>query len=103
MQAEGEEVQLLKYGDFMVFTVMQIAATEGEKTCSNLEQGVLKWFQRRENQKDAKRLKLRGESLVRYHVAEEYCYCRGWLQLTKDHKGNSTRMWVELLRIRRSI
>ena len=44
MQGEGEEVQLLNYGEFMGFTVMQIATAEGEKTCNNLEQGVLNWF-----------------------------------------------------------
>ena len=45
-----------------------MAAAEGEKICSNLEQGVLNWFQRGENQKDAKRPS--AEGLVRYHVTE---------------------------------
>jgi len=65
-------------------------ATTYSKECSIDSRG--------ENQKDAKRLKLKGESLVRYRVAEEDCYCRGWLQLTEDHEGSSTEKWVELLR-----
>lgn len=47
VQAEGEGgIVVVKTGDFI--TVMQRMTVEGEKTCSNLEQGVLNWFQRRE-------------------------------------------------------
>lgn len=47
MQAEGEQVQFLKLESYGL-TVMQRMTVEGEKTCSNLERGVLNWFQRRE-------------------------------------------------------
>lgn len=59
-------------------TVTQRMATEGEKICSGLEHGVLKWFQRRELE-GGQKTKLRGESVVRYFVAEEDYYCRNFV------------------------
>jgi len=43
VQAKGKEVQFLKLESYGL-TIMQIVAVEGEKTCSNLERGVLNWF-----------------------------------------------------------
>ena len=79
-----------------------MAAAEGEKICSNLEQGVLNWSQRREPE-GCQKTECGGLGEVSCN-REDY-YCRGWLQLTEDHEGNSTEetQWLELLRIRRSI
>jgi len=45
---KGKEVQLCLSWRVYGLTVVQMVAAEGEKICSNLEQGVLNWFQRRE-------------------------------------------------------
>ena len=48
MQAEGERGTIVLSWRVYGLIVVQMAAAEGEKICSNLEQGVLNWFQRRE-------------------------------------------------------
>ena len=79
-----------------------MVAAKGEKICSNLEQGVLNWFQRREPE-GCQKTECGGLGEVSCNRGD--CYCRGWLQLTEDHEGSSTEgmQWLELLRTRRSI
>ena len=64
-----------------------MAAAEGEKICSNLEKGVLNWFQRREPE-GCQKTECGGLGEVSCNRGDYYC--KGWLQLTEDHEGNST-------------
>jgi len=60
---------------------------------------VIKWFQIRENQRDAEILSSKERSFVRYRVVGRTCYCRGFVAThRKIIKGIPQRMWVELLR-----
>lgn len=78
---------------FLSFTV-QMIVEEGEDICSNLEQGVLKGFQRREPE-DAKTPNSR-ESLVRYHVARwrlvaaEVC-CSSRVEFVREDQTHMAR------------
>ena len=102
MQTEGERGTVVEVWRVYGLTIIQIVATEGEKTCSNLEQGVLNWFQRRELE-GCQKTKAQRRKLGEVSCSREDCYCRGWLQLIEDHEGSSNEKWVELLRTRRSI
>ncbi len=61
-----------------LYVVVQIAAEEGDNTCSNLEHGVLKWFHRRDNQRGVEILSSR-ENIGEVLCSREDSYCRGFV------------------------